>query len=160
MPILGYEAGPISLPFTWIEADEYSGTFGYDQGDGSANDVLGQFVIPFRCVLIEVGLIVTDQCDNSTTQPVYYFDQITAGTIPTENGDVGIITIVDETPEGDIVYDVAGKGTILSPGEAIEVSLQTAPVDASAVEGDVIPYCLVYYAPETNANLTNKTETA
>ena len=136
---------------------------GYDVETGSANDVLGVFYVPFKCHIFQFGFYITETfaCDN--TAPIFYFDEAAVGTIPTEDGDVGIMTIADGTAAGKMLYNKpVDKATperiTLEEGKWVVVSLQTAAVDAGTEAGRVIPYMLVNYVPEAPANNSSMTE--
>lgn len=163
---VGYAgAGPIALPF--IPNNDSSTTLvpytGYAVLGGSANDVLGVFVAPFKCKVHRAMLHVTETVAADNTAPVFYFDKADVGTVPTEDGDVAIITVPDAQAAGSCMYDDAPRGSTaitLNPGDWVVVSMQTDAVDAGTEAGMVLPSLLVEYVPETAANISDMSETA
>jgi hypothetical protein len=161
-------AGPVFLPFI-SEEDDTSGVSavphdGYAVLGGAANDVLGVFLVPYKCKVHRAMLSIMETFACDATAPVFYFDKADVGTIPTEDGDVAIITVPDAQAAGSCMYDDAPRNAStpieLNPGDWVVVSLQTDAADAGTVAGKVFPQLLVEYVPETAANISDMTETA
>ena len=147
----------IIVPFVRNVASDLLVYAGYDMEAGSANDVLGVFYIPFKCTVRMLGLYVTEVVAASTTSPVIYFDEAALGTIPTEDGDLAIMTIADETAAGTILYNkpvtlATPERMTLEPGKWVVVSMQTDIADAGTETGFVMPFLIVDHVPETEAN--------
>jgi hypothetical protein len=150
---IGYDGNLVVLPMAYNATTGW-GVLGYDLSDGAANDVVGIFYVPFKCILREVGLYITEATDTGAS--LFYFDKIAIGVVPTEDGDCGAVNLPNPTVIGKVYYDLVGKGTVLVPGEAIECSFQTDGAGA----GKVVPYVIVEYCPEVKGNLTAMVETA
>jgi hypothetical protein len=151
---------PITLPYENIV--DYSALtddiLGFDM-DQTAKD-LAVFSIPFRCEVIEAGLVVTETNAGGTTTPVVDFDKrILPGSDAGRVDEAIAHFVLSTTAAGKVLYDKAAIGTILDPGAEVVVQLTTAATGGSKA-GHVRPYLLVKYRPETIANLANKVETA
>lgn len=149
----------VIVPFAENSASDVTPYSGYDIHAGSANDVLGVFYIPFKCEVYMLGLYVTEVFACSTTSPVIYFDEATAGTVPTEDGDLAIMTIADETAAGAVLYNknilrATPARDSLDAGSWIVVSLQTDMADSGTESGMVMPFLIVTPVPENLANQT------
>lgn len=137
---------------------DYDDALGVDCDQGAADAAV--FVIPFKCELLEAGTSVTETCAGGTTTPEVDFDKRpTAGSDASRGAaDLGHL-VLGTTAAGKVMYDLAGKGTILYPGEEVVCELKTAATgDGKA--GHFRPYLLVRHLPETNANLSDKVLTA
>lgn len=147
---------PIALPVNYLV--DYDDVAGIDF-DQSPADV-AVFGIPFRCAIIEAGMIVTETCAGGTTTPVVTFDKRPTAGSDTDRGsaDVGSLTL-STTAAGKVMYDLVAIGDILEPGEEVVAELLTAATGSSKA-GHGRPYLLVEYLPEVNGNLDNKVETA
>jgi hypothetical protein len=164
MSVIGYESSPVSLAFHPVESTgaDVCPYNGYAVLGGSAADVLGVFYAPYKCKVRQAGLVVTETFACATTAPVFHFDKDTAGTAPTSNGDVAIITVPTATAAGKTMYDNYPMTTEItfSPGEWIIVEMHTDAAHTGTVAGKVYPYLLVDFLPETPANISSMVETA
>lgn len=154
---MGLERVPVNLQFYPNEASDIVPYIGYDVHAGSANDVLGVFYIPSKCEVVRLGFYVTEVFACSTTSPVLYFDEDTLGTLPTEDGDLAIMTIADETAAGTILYNKNIKRATpardeIAAGKWVVVSLQTDMADAGTESGMIMPFLIVDLIPENDAN--------
>ena len=147
----------IIVPFVRNVASDLLVYAGYDMEAGSANDVLGVFYIPFKCEVRMLGLYITEVVAASTTSPVIYFDEATLGTIPTEDGDMAIMTIADEVAAGTVLYNKnvtrsTPARVTLEPGKWVVVSMQTDIADSGTETGFIMPFLIVDMIPEFEAN--------
>lgn len=148
---------PISLPYSPALATGISDVLGADMDQTAAD--LGLFVIPFKCEVLEAGLAITETCAGGSTTPVVDFDSRPTAGSDSSRGAADIAHLVlGTTAAGKVVYDLAGKGTILYPGQEVVVQLATQATGTSA-GGHGRPYLLVKQIPETSANLSAKTLT-
>jgi len=160
---IGYTQGLTALPFfandTGTTLVPYTG---YDIGDGSANDVLGVFMVPFKCKVRRALLAITETVAADQTAPVVYFDKADVGTVPTEDGDVAIITLADAAAAGTCYYDDYPMTTEISlnEGDWVVVSLQTDAADSGTAAGMVLPGLVVEYQPEVASHDSDLIETA
>ena len=146
---------PIALPM--MQAVGYADTAGVDCDQAPA-DILF-FIVPFKCIVLLAGLLVTEACAGATTTPVMKFDRrITAGS-DTGRGDGDIANFVlGTTAAGKILYDKAAVGTVLMPGDEVVAEL-TVRATGTGAAGHVRPFLLVQYDPEVMANLPEMLET-
>ena len=146
---------PVALPLHLFT--DYDDAQGVDC-DQAAADV-GLFSIPFKCEVFRAQLSITETCAGATTTPVVKFDKRPTAGSDTSRGDGDIANFaLSTTAAGKQMYDEAGQGTVLSPGEEVVVELATRPVGSPA--GHFIPMLMVKYLPETVANMSDMTETA
>lgn len=147
---------PIPLP---IKFDvDYDDAVGIDC-DQTAGDV-ATFSVPFPCEVFEAGLTVKETCGGASTTPAVKFDKRPTAGSDTNRGDGDVASFALSTTEaGKVMYDIAGQGVALEPGNEVVVQL-TVQATGSGAAGHFIPYLLVKYNPETRANLTNMVETA
>lgn len=150
---------PISLPVQYLVMETgkgYADVLGFDCDQTAADAAV--FEIPFKCVLQEVGVVVTETC-GGTTKPIVDFDlRPTAGSDDARGAaDLGYL-VLSTTAAGKVMYDLVGKGTTLIPGSEIVCELSVAA--ATNPTGHCRPYVLVEYVPEVLANLTAKVVTA
>ena len=143
---------PVIVPFVPNVGSDLTPYSGYDIHAGSANDVIGVFYIPFKCEVYMLGLYVTEVVAADNTAPVIYFDEATLGTVPTEDGDLAIMTVADATAAGAVLYNknilrATPARNALAAGVWIVVSLQTDAVDAGTESGMVMPFLIVKQVP-------------
>lgn len=140
---------PIALPlndFTGYNAAAGIGT------TSSGNKAT--FTVPFKCSVVRAGCVVT--ATPGGTGVVKFTKRPTAGSDSgISAGDVAEIYL-STTAAGKVLYDDAGAGVDLSPGQEVVVNVSTA----STSTGSIRPFLLVEYLPETVANLTNMVLTA
>ena len=149
---------PIPLPFVAIV--DYDDVEGLDCDQGPAD--LGRFIIPFKCEVYRADCVVTETCAGSVSTPVVDFDLRPTVASDVDRGAADIAHIaLSTTAAGKTMYDEAGKGTVLEPGEEVIVELATQAVDGGGLAaGHVLPVLLVKYLPETEANMADMVETA
>ncbi|MBU2550231.1 MAG: hypothetical protein KKB20_17615 [Proteobacteria bacterium] len=148
---------PLFLPL-WLPDWDAAGVVaaGIDL-DQTAADV-GKFSVPFKCEVLMAGLTIVETCAGTTPGVVKFDLRPTAGS-DTSRGDGDIATFaMGTTAAGKVLYDKAGIGTTLEPGNEVVVEIATQPVTGPA--GQFIPFLLVKPVPETIANLDNMVETA
>ena len=146
------------IPLPFVPAVDYDDLLGIDTDQAAAD--MGAFIVPFKCVVHEAGASVTETCAGGTTTPVLDFDKRpTAGSDASRGAaDIGHL-VLSTTAAGKVMYDKAGQGTILYPGQEVVCQLATRS-DGTSAAGHVRPYLLVKQIAETDANLTNKVLTA
>ncbi len=148
---------PIPLPFHYLV--DYDDDDGID-ADQAAADV-GRFIVPWKCQVVEAQLVITETCAGSTTTPVVAFDSRPTVGSDTNRGAADIANFAcSTTAAGKVLYDLAGRGVELEPGEEVVVQLVTRPTGDGDAAGHFIPVLLVEHVPETKANLSNMTLTA
>lgn len=160
------ESGGAPTELNFMHKDENTPAVpynGYAILGGAANDVLGAFYVPFKCKIKRFGFYITEACVCETQSPVFYFDEADAGTVPTEDGDIGIVTIPSAQAAGTMVYQdlrllATQERNEMEEGTWVVVSLQTDATSGSTVAGKVMPFMLVEYVPEVPANNTAMTE--
>lgn len=147
----------VEIPLPFILPLDYNDAAGVDC-DQSAADV-AIFPIPFKCEIVRVGCTVTEVCAGSSSTPVVDFDSRPTAGSDTDRGaaDIGHL-VLGTTAAGKVMYDEAGAGTVLEPGEEIVCQLTTAAVGTPT--GHFFPFVLVKQIPEMPANLDNMVETA
>lgn len=152
------EMAPIPLEFRHLDYDAAGvGTLGVDL-DQTAADV-GFFTIPFKCELVFTGLGITETCAGSTPG-VVKFDKRPTGGSNSGRGDGDIADFKMGTTEaGKMLYDRAGLGTILYPGQEVMVEITTQPTGGSPA-GHFNPVLMVVPIPEMPFNLPGLVETA
>jgi len=154
----------IPLPFhsRIAAADNVVPYNGYAILGGAAADILGAFYAPFKCRIKRAGLLITETVAAATTAPVFHFDKEDAGTAPTSDGDVAIITVPNAMAAGYFVYDDYPMTTRINfePGEWILVEMHTDAAHTATVAGKVIPFLIVEEVPEVADNITTMVETA
>ena len=145
----------ISLPLDlFIDYDDAAGV----DCDQSAADV-GVFHVPFKCEVQRAQLVITETCGGDTTTPVVDFDSRPTAGSDTSRGAADIAHFVcSTTAQGAVMYDEAGLGTVLEPGEEVVVQLTTAATGTNKA-GHFRPELLVKQIPETKGNMTNLTAT-
>ena len=149
------DAEPVSLPIHL--AVDYDDPLGVDC-DQAPGDI-GTFVVPYKCEVDHAQLVVTEECAGSTSTPVVAFDKRPTAGSDTDRGAADIANFVcSTTAAGKCLYDEAGKGTVLEPGEEVVVELVTAAVGTPT--GHFIPQLLVWALPEVFGNLSAMVETA
>ncbi len=140
---------PIALPlndFTGYNAAAGIGTTG-----SAANKAT--FTVPFKCTVVRAGCVVTATPGGAGV--VKFTKRPTAGSdTGISAGDVAEIHL-GTTAAGKVLYDDAGAGIDLSPGQEVVVKVTTG----STSTGSIRPFLLVEYLPETGANLENLVET-
>lgn len=125
--------------------------------DQAAADV-SRFVVPFKCEVFLAALAITEVCAGTTPGVVKMDKRPTLGSDTSRgNGDIGEFAM-GTTAAGKLLYDLAGRGTILYPGDEVVVEITTRPVTGAS--GHFIPKLLVKPIPEMLANLTDMVETA
>ena len=146
----------IALPLHLsIDYDDAAG-IDCDQATGD----MGVFIVPFKCIVVRAGVVVTETCAGLTTTPVIKFDKRPTAGSDGSRGDGDVANLVlSTTVQGKVMYDEVYKGTVLTPGEEVVVELAVAAVGVGKT-GHVHPFLLVEYLPETKVNLTDMTETA
>jgi hypothetical protein len=143
---------PISLRFNVFETLGTRVDGGMNIATGATD--IGSFAIPFKCAVLEAGVIVKTAIDASAV--VKFDHRITAGS-DTGRGDGNIAALtLTATAQGKQMYDLVAQGSILNPGTETVVQVTTAP----AVTGVVEPYMLVQYIPEIRSNMSALLETA
>jgi len=150
------EQMPIPLPLHLLV--DYDDDDGVDC-DQSAADV-GRFSVPFKCEVYRALLSITETCAGGDSTPVVAFDKrVTIGS-DTGRGAADIANFaLSTTAAGKVMYDEAGEGTILYPGDEVVVQLVTAAAGDGAA-GHFIPHLLVIPIPEVVSNLTDMVATA
>jgi hypothetical protein len=148
----------IILPLPFTPAVDYDDLLGIDMDQGAAD--MGAFIVPFKCEVHEAGAVVTEACAGDTTTPEVDFDKRPTAGSDTDRGaaDVGHL-ILSTTAAGKVMYDKAGQGTLLYPGQEVVCQLAVAST-GNAKAGHVRPYLLVKPVAETDANLSAKVLTA
>jgi hypothetical protein len=137
---------------------DYDDVEGIDT-DQSPADV-SRFVVPFKCEVFLAGLAITETCAGDSTKPVVAFDKRPTLGSDSSRGDGDIANFVcGATAAGKVLYDLAGRGTVLYPGDEVVVQLVTAATGGSKA-GHFIPLLLVKPIAEMPANLTDMVETA
>jgi hypothetical protein len=150
------EQVPIPLTFRHADYDAAGVVAAGVDLDQTAADV-GYFSIPFKCQVYLAGLEITETCAGTTPGVVKMDKRPTAGS-DTDRGNGDIATFnMGTTAAGKFLYDVAGRGTVLNPGEQVVVEIATQPVTGPA--GQFNPVLLVVPVPETMANMANAVET-
>lgn len=145
---------PIALPCNYII--DFDDVLGIDL-DQTAADV-AVFVVPFKCEVILAMLAISETCAG-TTPGVVDFDRRPTIASDTSRGAADIAHfLMGTTAAGKVLYDQAGLGTILYPGDEVVVQIATQPVTGPA--GHFRPILLVKYCPETLANLSDMVATA
>jgi len=143
---------PVHLPL------DYDDGQGVDCDQGAAD--VGIFIIPVKCQVILAGVTVTEVCAGSSTTPVVDFDKRPIAGSDVDRGAADIAHLVLGTAaDGEAIYDEAGVGTVLEPGEEVVVQLTVAATGGTPT-GHFRPWLLVRYIPEIKANLSNLVETA
>jgi len=148
------QQGTIALPCNYLV--DYDDVEGIDM-DQAAGD-LAVFVIPCKCVVEYAAAVVTEVCAGTTSTPVVKFDKRpTAGSDTGRgDGDIGHL-ILGTSVAGKFVYDVAGRKTVLEPGQEVVLELITAAVGTPT--GHIRPVLVVTPRDEMFANLSGMTET-
>jgi hypothetical protein len=151
------EQVPIPLPFRPADYDAAGVVAAGIDLDQAAAD-LGFFSIPFKCQVYLAGAEVVETCAG-TLKPIVKFDKRPTAGSDTDrgDGDIGVLNF-ETTAAGKFLYDKAGRGTVLEPGNQVVVQLTQQPTDAAA--GQMNPILLVVPIPETTANMTNAVETS
>jgi hypothetical protein len=146
---------PVALPcHLFIDYDDVLGV----DCDQSPADV-ARFVVPSKCQVLLAGLVVTETCVGSSTTPVVVFDKRPTAGSDGSRGAADIANFVlATTAAGKVIYDEVAVGTVLNPGDEVIVELTVQAVGSGA--GHFVPFLLVEYLPETQANLTDMVETA
>ena len=145
---------PISLPCNYIV--DYDDVLGIDL-DQSAADV-AVFPIPYKCEVILAELAISETCAGTTPGQVDFDRRVTIAS-DTNRGAADIAHFaMGTTAAGKLLYDKAGVGTVLYPGDEVVVEIKVQPVTGPA--GHFRPILLVRYLPETIANLADMVETA
>jgi hypothetical protein len=150
------QQGIMALPYNGLI--DYDDALGVDMDQAAAD--IGYFIVPMKCELIITGAVITETCAGGTTTPEVDFDlRPTAGSDADRGAaDLGHL-VLDTTAAGKVMYDKAGRGTILLPGQEIVFELKVAATGTDKA-GHVRPFILVKPLDETKANLTNMVETA
>lgn len=147
---------PIALIPEYIV--DYDDAAGID-ADQSPADV-AVFSIPFKCTVLRAMLVVTETCAGATTTPVAVMDSRPTAGSDTDRGSADVASFVlSTTAQGESLYDDAGYGVELEPGEEVVVEL-TVQATGSGAAGHFRPVLLVRYEPEAVGNLANMVETA
>lgn len=158
------ENQPFPLPFLPNNSSSTTTTpyTGFAILGGSAADVLGVFIAPFKCRIRRACAHITETVAADTTAPIFHFDKAVLGTTPTSDGDVAIITVPDATVAGKMVYDEAAYSSQieLNEGDWVVVKMATDAADSGTVAGKVLPSLLVEYLPEVASNDSDLVETA
>ena len=120
---------------------------------------MGSFIVPFKCEVFLAGLMVTEVCAGSSATPIVDFDKRPTAGSDASRGAANVAHLVlATTAAGKVMYDEAGKGVTLEPGQEVVVQLTTKAEGTPT--GHAIPFLLVKYLPETPANMTGMVETA
>ena len=143
---------PLPLQFLPYETDGTMTDEGMNIATGATD--IGHFLIPFKCAVFEVGVVVKTAFSASAV--VKFDHRVTAGS-DTGRGDGNIASLtLTANAAGAVIYDLVAQGSILNPGTETVVQVTTAPT----VTGVIEPYMLVQYLPEIRSNLTALVETA
>lgn len=146
---------PIALIPEYIV--DYDDAAGID-ADQSPADV-AVFTIPYKCTVLRAMLVVTETCAGSTSTPVVAMDSRPTAGSDTDRGVADVANFALSTSAaGAAMYDDAGYGVELEPGEEVVVELVTQAVGTAS--GHFRPVLLVRYEPEAVGNLANMVETA
>lgn len=161
---------PVSLPFYPNETASTLTDAGLDLDGHAPNIDMGVFPIPFKCVVHQAVVLVTENYAGASTYGEIRFDRrFNAGSdTGRTNGDVGIIyigNVAGASAQGDFVYDRAGAdtdaGVTLEPGMEVVVECRSGSgAHGTGAAGKIWPMLLVDYLPETRANLSGMQETA
>ncbi|MBU2549026.1 MAG: hypothetical protein KKB20_11470 [Proteobacteria bacterium] len=147
----------MALPFFHADYDAAGVSAEGIDLDQAAADV-GKFLVPFKCQVIQAGLAVTETCGGATPGVVKYDKRPTAGSDASRgDGDIAAFNMA-ATAAGKFLYDKAGLGTVLEPGEEVVVEIATQPTGGTPA-GHFVPCLLVQALPEVAANLSNLVET-
>ena len=147
---------PIALPLNLFI--DYDDPLGVD-ADQAAADV-GVFQVPYKCEVVQAGLMITETSEGDTTKGVVDFDKRPTCGSDTDRGDGDIgHFVMGTTSAGKVLYDKVAIGTVLYPGDEVVVQLSTAATGTNKA-GHFRPFLLVQHIPEVVANLSDMVETA
>lgn len=145
---------PIPLPPAYLV--DYDDILGVDCDQAAGN--VAVFMVPHKCSVKECLAAVTETCSGATTTPVVKFYRR-----PTAGSDTGRVEIASldlgTLAAGKTMFDLAGIGTALEPGEEVVVALST-PAAGVPAAGHFRPALTVEYSPEKRSNLADLVETA
>jgi hypothetical protein len=126
--------------------------------DQAAADV-SRFVVPFKCEVWQAQLHIIETCGGRTPGVVKFDKRPTLGS-DSSRGDGDIASFaMGATAAGKVLYDNAGRATILYPGDEVVVEITTRPTSGSPA-GHFVPMLLVKPIAEMDANLSDMVETA
>ena len=155
------ELNPTYLPFVMHE----SGTTVDNQGIDLANHAnadAGVFPIPFQCEVVRAMGCVTEGLAGASAVPELRFaKRPTAGSDTSRgDGDIALLNfgVSGVSAQGEVAYDEAAHGTVLSPGQEVVVQVVRG-ASGNGEAGHVRPMLLVRYNTETKANMTALQET-
>ena len=145
---------PVALPCNYFVNTTDAQGIDLDQTAADA----AVFSVPFKCEVVRAQLAVTETCAGTTPGQVDFDLRPTSGS-DTNRGAADIAHFaMATTAAGKVLYDKAGTGTILYPGQEVVCEIKVQPVTGAA--GHFRPQLLVRYLPETLANMSNMVETA
>lgn len=155
-------AEPVILPFAFWGTTAGSYLNGALILATLATGDYGGFTIPIKCEVQEAGAVVkTGFVGASIASAQLKFDKRVNAGSDTNRGDGDIAQLYFGTTgasaQGACVYDLAGQGVMLEPGQEVVVENMYAGTNISA--GAVWPYLLVKHMPEVRTNLTRMKET-
>lgn len=136
-----------------VDAD----TLGVDLDQSPAD--IARFAPAMKFRVKYVACVVTETSAGDTTTGVVKFDKRpTAGSDTSRgDGDIGHIKVLT-TAAGKCLFDRAGHGEVIEPGEEVIFQLVTQATGTGAA-GHVIPFIVGSYMPQRPESGTNMVET-
>jgi hypothetical protein len=124
---------------------------------------LGVFVAPFKMEIQEAGAVVkVGFVGSSISSAKLKMDKRVNCGSDTNRGDGDIAElnfgVTGASAQGACVYDLAGQGVMVEPGQEVVVENMYNGANISA--GGVWPYLIVKHMPEVRTNLTRMKETS
>ena len=147
---------PYPLPMLAVGATDAQG---FDLA-GAPGD-FAVFDVPYKCQIIEVGLIITEDVAGDNTLGVVAVDKRPTAGSDDSRGDADIAsfdldTLLAAPVAGNVVVRRAASRILLYPGQQAVVQLVTAAAANGA--GHYMPYILAACIPEEPANMTQVIE--
>jgi len=147
---------PIPLPLLAVGTPDAQGF----NLAGTPGDV-AVFDVPYKCQVIEAGLIITQDVAGSTTLGVVAFDKRPTAGNDASRGDADVANfILDDLAAapvaGNVVVIRPAARIVLLPGQQVVAQLVTAATGTPT--GHYMPYLLAGYIPEEPANMAQVIE--